>query len=456
MRVAAAYLSIALAGGCWPACAQMDEKPPVLKRGDNSIPSSQPGQTPTGQKPTGKSGKDSGKTDPDTFTANGIIRHIDDKSITVEADDTRILTCALTAATKLSGPEGKLTADDLDPGMHVTLQVRSSANQEEFTAISIVLVIPPGNANAADAKSKTPEEPPDEEGRPILRRGIPAKRKSSDDDDDTVASAKPAASAKPPAEGKAEPVTSADTVESDAPAKPATGEAAQSALIEKAREVTAEFSSKLPNFVCQQFTTRYQRESKATGWEAQDVVSATVVYSNGVEEYQNIKIGNKAGPKSMMDTKGQTSTGDFNSTLESLMETGRAAEFHYVKDAELKRLRTRVYTFAVAHATSDWEISTGGQKVFPAYSGRIWIDRDSGRVLRIERQADKLPESFPMDTVEQTVDYDFVRLGDRKVLLPAESENLSCQRGSSFCAKNVIEFRNYKEFRGEATIDFEK
>jgi hypothetical protein len=444
-RVASCFFVLLVASAYSPARAQMDEKPPVLKRNDPTNP-----QLGGQSKESKSSTSDSSKDDSDLVSATGIIRHIDDKTITVEAEDTRFLTCKITSFTKLSGPEGKLTADDFDPGMRVKLLAKYSENREQLNATSITLE----NATdrPKDAKTATVEGPPDEEGRPILRRGIPPKRKSSDDDDgDTVASAKE------PSANATSGAVATESVEPQTKLKVRSATESQDALIEKSRGVTAEFSSKLPNFVGQQFTTRYTRESRATGWVAQDIISATVVYVDGKEDYQNIKIGNKPGPKDMMDTKGQTSTGDFNSTLESLMERGRGAEFHFVKDAVVKQLRTKVYDFAVPRERSDWQIKVQGQSLLPAYSGRVWIDRDSGRIVRIERQADKIPDAFPMDTVEQTVDYDFVLLGNRKVLLPGESENLSCERGSSFCAKNVIEFRNYREFRGEATIvDFDK
>jgi hypothetical protein len=36
------------------------------------------------------------------------------------------------------------------------------------------------------------------------------------------------------------------------------------------------------------------------------------------------------------------------------------------------------------------------------------------------------------------------------------SENLSCERGTDVCSHNVIDFRNYHKYTGEATITFGK
>jgi hypothetical protein len=51
----------------------------------------------------------------------------------------------------------------------------------------------------------------------------------------------------------------------------------------------------------------------------------------------------------------------------------------------------------------------------------------------------------------------FIRLGTAgPYLLPVEAEVLSCQRGTSICSRNKIEFRNYRKFGAESDITFDK
>ena len=97
----------------------------------------------------------------------------------------------------------------------------------------------------------------------------------------------------------------------------------------------------------------------------------------------------------------------------------------------------------------------GSQNYDPAYSGTVWIDPASARVMRIEMSARSFPSDFPSDDVESATDYEYVRLGDAKqYLLPVHSESLSCQRGTNDCSRNVIDFRNYRKYTGESTITF--
>ena len=77
-------------------------------------------------------------------------------------------------------------------------------------------------------------------------------------------------------------------------------------------------------------------------------------------------------------------------------------------------------------------------------------------LLRIEMSAVNMPTSFPLDTVESAVDYDYVFIAGEKYLLPTHSEALSCMRGTADCTRNVIEFRNYKKFGADTSITFEK
>ena len=173
--------------------------------------------------------------------------------------------------------------------------------------------------------------------------------------------------------------------------------AASEALIKRTKEWSETFTNGLPNFVCQQSTTRYMQESKSSGWQVQDVVTAKVVYEDGKEDYREITVGGKRTNKGMLDLGGSTSTGEFASTLHSLFsEEARHSlsfSFNYLRDSP-----TAIYDFKVALPNSNWLTKIGGQGLRPAYSGSVWIDRSTAEVRRIEMQADNIPKDFPLDS----------------------------------------------------------
>ncbi len=84
------------------------------------------------------------------------------------------------------------------------------------------------------------------------------------------------------------------------------------------------------------------------------------------------------------------------------------------------------------------------------------MDRSANRARAAHRdQAFGFPADFPTDHVESATDYQYTRLGDAKqYLLPVHAETLSCQRGTTYCSRNTIDFRNYHKYTGESSITF--
>jgi len=226
-------------------------------------------------------------------------------------------------------------------------------------------------------------------------------------------------------------------------------------VLVKAREAAGQYSEILPNFFAQQITTRYQTENAKRGWDVHDVVTADVAYENGHESYKNIKVGNKAVSSAMEDIEGVRSTGEFSTMLQDLMYPGNGIVFRRNGTDNIHNRSTYVYRFEATREISRWRIESPSQLYYPAYRGNVWIDKETYRVLRIEQEGRNMPVMFPFDTVESSADYDWVRLGTpQQFLLPVEAEVLSCQRGTSLCDRNVIDFRNYHKFEGESSITF--
>jgi len=307
---------------------------------------------------------------------------------------------------------------------------------------------------SADQTARDPDAP-------VLKRGRPAQQTAQSNNgassaaDGAPASSRPAMSTDTSKDPTMTGARSSETTRSAAPASILTN-AGDDPVIEKAREVAWQFSGSLPNFFCQQVTTRYQSDHPKQGWDALDIVTADVAYEEGHETYKNIKVGNKAVSKNMEDIEGTRSTGEFASILVDLLSPETAAAFRRTGSDSIHGRSTWVYTFDVPRERSHWRIEASAQLYYPAYAGSIWIDKQSARVLRIEQQARNIPVLFPFDTTETATDYDFIRLATPETfLLPVDADILSCVRGTSTCAKNRIEFRNYRKFGAESSVTFD-
>jgi hypothetical protein len=293
-------------------------------------------------------------------------------------------------------------------------------------------------------KPPDPSRDPDDPGPPSLRRGGPAPRPQQ------VASAAAPSAPVIPTQPKPQAPPSA-------PPSILSSSGSGDAVIAKAREVAASYAGILPNFFCQQMTTRYESQHPRQGWDALDVVTADVAYEEGRESYKNIKVGNKPVNKSMEDIEGTRSTGEFSSLEQDLLSPGTGASFRRSGEDTIHNRATWVYKFEVPRERSHWRIEATAELYYPAYRGTVWIDKQTSRVLRIEQQGHNMPLLFPFDTIETATDYDFVRLADAEpFLLPVDAEVLSCVRGTSTCSRNRIEFRNYRKFSAESSVTFEE
>jgi hypothetical protein len=403
-----------------------------------------------------------------TIAADGLVVTNDGKALIVATEDGRTLTLKLNPETKFTRKAGSIQGSAVVP--RATVHVEASVDDEGYLTGLTVDVTKDAPANVPGARAGVPgaarsqddesdsvrptilNSPVDAPDRPVLRHGIPKKPTSADDDTPEVATA--SAPAKQVSAPAPEPVKESGefTITGDAP--PPKASSANSGLIGKSKTWAESFMVGLPNFVCQQFTTRYVEVSKSAGWQPQDVLTATVVYDDGKESYRDITIGGHKTSKSMRELGGSTSTGEFASTLRSLFADYSQTDFKLYQSTTIGQTAATIYDFKVALKNSDWTITIGGQSLRPAYTGSIWIDRSTAAVRRIEMEAKNIPQDFPFDTVQWAVDYDYVNLGESKFLLPVHAENLGCQRGSSFCSKNTIDFRNYHRYSGESTITF--
>ena len=436
-----------------------------------------PGQYPPGQYPGGQSGgislpkrskknKDQ-KTDASVqpnFSAEGVTLSFDPKKLVIGTEDGREITMTATADTKFTRADKDIPSSDIVP--RTTVHIDAIEDDEAFLTVTHVNLLKDAPAPDAMAPSGRPmmparsgngedeprptilDRPLEAPGRPVLRHGGGGKSASGDGDTDArVGNAKPVAAA------PAKDSNGDFTIDTDSE-RPKIVASTSDELLQRSFEWARSYNQKLPNFVCDQNTTRYYEQSRSSGWQAMDVVTARVIFEDGKEDYRDITVGGKRTSKSMMDLGGSTSTGEFASTLRSLFQPGRA-NFKFAESTTVGEEAGAVYDFKVPLANSDWSITVGGQTLHPAYSGSVWLVKSTGQVRRIEYGADKIPKNFPDDEVQTAVDYEEVTLGTpTKYLLPVKAEVLACQRATTICTKNTIEFRNYHKYSGESTITF--
>jgi len=324
---------------------------------------------------------------------------------------------------------------------------------------------PPSLSRSAE-NAPPPSQDPDDPGRPRLVRGKPAdpsREVSSAPPPDSPAPSTPAGAASPApvqvasADGNSATAGAPRPVyrNGDEDTTPTMAPRRGDDLIRRAADAAMNFTETLPAYVCTEVMARYQSETAHVSWQPLDVVSTNVVYENGKEDYRNVQIDGRPVNKKIEEIGGSWSTGEFGTLLIDLFSPATAAEFRPKGESRSSGIVAKLYDFSVRRENSHWEIHMGSQGYQPAYQGSVWIDPQTARVLRIEMQALGFPSDFPTDHVESATDYQYTRLGDAKqYLLPVHSESLSCQRGSNYCSRNAIDFRNYHKYTGESSITY--
>jgi hypothetical protein len=436
----------------------------------------------------------------------GSLKQMDEKSLSVELGDKRVMDFRRTDKTKFFKFGDEVKTPKFSLGDQVSVEAQADPGGATMTAVNVYWektgaggtssksddgvvdtwkddpkmgsehgtekAAPPANSGTDDGPPRlkragaTPEatqaEPPisrdpDDPGPPKLKRGGVAdasRERAPDVPEQTAATRTP-----PAAERGAERVTDGsrpsvirgdgdeDTVRivqrKDEP------------LIRRAADAAMEFTETLPSYVCTELVTRSQSESTPANFQPIDVVSMEVLYTDGREDYRNIQINGKKTVKKIEETGGAWSTGEFGTVLVDLFSPATGATFHYRRDSRAGGIMAKMYDFEVTREGSHWSIHASSQTYDPAYVGSVWIDPATSRVLRIEMEAKGMPGEFPLDHVESATDYQYIRLGDAKqYLLPVHAETLSCQRGTAYCSRNVIDFRNYHKYTGESSITF--
>ncbi len=369
----------------------------------------------------------------------GLVREISTSSVTLDTGDPQFVTVAIPSGAKYLSTMGKVKPADFEPGDHVTVEATRDANGQ-YTCSTITL----NKKGTAEDKAEAKKAP----------AAAPQAAKAAAPVSAPVAAAEPA----PSAPAAPAPVTPAPPAPQAAPqpaAKPVASHIDDD-VISKARDLAFSFSQTLPNYVVKRVTNRYSTapdSHRAYVWQALNVVTTDLVYEDGKEHYTNTMVNGK--PTEYVQQTGSWSEGEFANMLLAVFSYPTNADFTDQKDVIIRDRKAWRYEYSVAQANSSWTLHADGKDVKPAYVGSVWIDKQTFRVLRLEMAARGLANDFPLDTAEAAVDYGFVTIAGQDLLLPVDSDGLSCTRNTTECTRERTEYTNYRKFDASSNIKFD-
>lgn len=237
--------------------------------------------------------------------------------------------------------------------------------------------------------------------------------------------------------------------------------------LSKSREATLLAVEEMPDFVVKQIVHRGVSYAGTSNFQNLDRLVVAVSYrspdvsgANGAEEYRVLSLNgvlqeNPKAKSNYFDVGGTSSTGEFVTVLSTIFKAENETKFEPIDTDVIRERRAIVYSFKVSVDKKPESISVGGgDSTVTGMEGKIWVDRESFRVLRVESNATDIPSDFRVRAAKRTIDYDWVKINDEKFLLPLLSDvRLTSREGREiYETRNVIRFKEYQKFGSEVKI----
>jgi hypothetical protein len=239
----------------------------------------------------------------------------------------------------------------------------------------------------------------------------------------------------------------------------------QGAILDDVRDYVENYDRNLPDFICTEVEHRLVaprpggryggRAGSEPSYQESDTITNRLSYFNHKEDKKPVLINSRPAMTSYENLSGSTSTGDFGTMLHDLFARRAQAHFEWSRWATLRGRRSMVFSFRVAQANSTFSIGVKDlkQEIITAYSGEVFIDKETHQVTRMIQVAEDIPLDFPVRHAQERLDYDYADIGGHPYLLPYRGE-LQMEGGEVF-SKNLLDFLHYKKYSADSEITYD-
>ena len=232
-------------------------------------------------------------------------------------------------------------------------------------------------------------------------------------------------------------------------------DADQKTLWDAAAKNAIGYLAQLPNFVCIQETHRFTAPVKIPDQLSEaDSYLDQLIFEDGKERYQRLETNGEKVDVAPTEQKGVSSRNEFGSLLRSVFDPESAASYHWAGRAMTLGVLCQVFQFEVARAKSNFVLHSGNNVETAAYSGRVFIDEDTGMVRRLTIEGTGLSKDFGLQSPSMSLDYGMVKIGEKDYLLPMRSV-LQLRQAKTF-VRNESVFRGYRKWQADSQIKYGK
>ena len=235
-------------------------------------------------------------------------------------------------------------------------------------------------------------------------------------------------------------------------------------LLDRSRVATLAAAEAMPDFIVRQVIRRTAAYGNTNNWIPLDNLSIAVSYRANIgEEYKILTVNGSPLGQDVKESKdyskyvgGPSSSGvEYISSLADIFKPETKTTFTPVDTDLLQNRRTIVYEYVVKKPESKLTLKAQNDSFANVGSrGRIWIDRETDRVVRFQQIATEIPSDFPITAASSLIDFDWVTISEKKYMLPTRSEirMTAINRGQVLQSRLEIRFRGYQKFGAELKV----
>jgi VWFA-related protein len=224
---------------------------------------------------------------------------------------------------------------------------------------------------------------------------------------------------------------------------------AHAGALRRVCEYAVSLPQRMPNFICEQETSRYRGDSQVP----RDLITALVRYEDGNESYTEIKLNGQFAPRAITDSPGQWSSGEFGSNLRAIFDLHNQALFAFSGENKVGERSAWIFTYRIVRQNDPlWRLRSEDQVIAPPYAGELWVDQKTGDLLRFRSVATDIPKTFPTQSAELQTDYDNVGFADGTSFPLPVAATIATRRQGDELSRNVLQFRNCHKFRAKTRM----
>jgi hypothetical protein len=229
----------------------------------------------------------------------------------------------------------------------------------------------------------------------------------------------------------------------------------EASALEGACNFALELSQHMPNFTCEMKVEKYEDiNSTFRSTQYMQKIEARARYVNGKDSYDDLRINSRPVADSSALIQGTWSFGEFGIKLLAAFAPKDHPSFKFTRSTNVNGFDAYEYEFRVHQKNNRmWRWIWEKKSTLPGYSGKIWIAKRDGRILRLHLTSNEgVPEDFPIHAVESKTEYSFVDFKDGSGFVLPSKAQINTWMNDKRLIRTKMSFTKCQRFRVDSHI----